>query len=341
MKTRVALAVTIFAVGLALFLLFAASAVGYSASPNYTWLQDERNILEKGQSQEITLSPTVPVCTYYLGFNTAKTPFTSTLVRKAFIAAIDRIQVSNFLSNTTLPAMTFTPPGVFGHVDGFQEGVGIPYNLAQARQWLADAGYPNGQGLPDIDVVGPYRPTDQMTMTRSLEFVQWRWHDDLNARVTMTVMEASAYQELLQQNPPQIWYLHWCADQPDQQEAYYYLHDGIEPYRVAFGNWQNTTYNSLLAQAMGTPDPEARKLLYKQAEEILVETDAVMLPMHYYHYYLSPMRPRAFLPMIKSSSILPLAEPTSWNGSQAQMWGDTWCSAAIVRLFPRRAFTGP
>ena len=299
MKTRVALVVTISAVGLALFLAFTVNALGYSPTPGDAQQQDEWSILEKGWGRKITLSPTLAVCTYYLGFNTAKAPFTSTLVRKAFIAAIDRTLVLSFSGNTTLPAMTFTPPGVFGHVDGFREGVGIPYNLAQAQQWLADAGYPNGQGLPDINVVGAPGITGEMTTTHSLEFALWSWHDDLNARVLMTVMEASAYRELLQQDPPQIWYLRWCADQPDQQEAYYYLHDGVELYRKAFGNWRNTTYDGLLAQAMGTPDPDARKLLYKQAEEILVETDAVMLPMHYSGL---AMRPRVFLPIIKYHS---------------------------------------
>ena len=295
MKTRAALAVTISAVGLVLFLALTASALGHSATPDDTQRQDKWSILEKGWGQEITLSSTFTVCTYYLGFNTAKAPFTSTLVRKAFIAAIDRPYMPRFLGNMSQPAMTFTPPGVFGHVDGFQEGVGIPYDPAQARQWLADAGYPNGQGLPNIKAVGAPGLTGQITTTYSLQFAQAYWGMNLNASVQVVFKDPTDYLALLQQDPPQIWYLRWCTGQPDQQEAYYYLHDGIEPNRLAFGNWQNATYDGLLAQAMGTPDPEARKLLYKQAEEILVETDAVMAPMH---YYLSAMRPRAFLPMI-------------------------------------------
>lgn len=298
MKSRLLLAVLIPTVGLALFFAFTVNALGRSTTPNDTRLQDEWNILEKGWSQEKTLSPTFPVCTYYFGFNTAKAPFTSTLVRKAFIAAIDRSSVPSFLGNTSWPAMTFTPPGVFGHVDGFMEGVGVPFNPNQARQWLADAGYPNGQGLPDIQVVGAPGLTGQITTAYSLQFVQWSWENNLNVPVLITVMDGSVYLALLQEDPPQIWYLRWCTDQPDQQEAYYYLHDGVEPYRIAFGNWQNTTYDGFLAQAIGTPDPDSRKLLYEGAEEILVETDAVMLPMH---YSLPAMRPRVFLPMVVSN----------------------------------------
>lgn len=70
-------------------------------------------------------------------------------MRKAFAAASNREGLIHAVTGgIQRPALTFTPPGVFGHVDGYAEGVGIPYNPNQARQWLAQAGYPNGQGLP-------------------------------------------------------------------------------------------------------------------------------------------------------------------------------------------------
>ena len=66
----------------------------------------------------------------------------------------------------------------------------------------------------------------------------------------------------------------------DYPDAYNFLHDGLE--RSAHGNWNNATYNTLLSQAVLQTDPDARKALYKQAEEILVGTDAVMIPLYYY-----------------------------------------------------------
>jgi oligopeptide transport system substrate-binding protein len=99
--------------------------------------------------QEVHIQPIA--CTSYYGFSVSQAPFDNPLVRKAFAAATDRQGLVNTLfGGTQRPALTFTPPGVFGHVDGYAEGVGIPYNPTQARQWLADAGYPNGQGLPPI-----------------------------------------------------------------------------------------------------------------------------------------------------------------------------------------------
>ena len=97
--------------------------------------------------EEVHIQPTA--CTYYYGFSTSQPPFNNPLVRKAFIAATDRYGlIRDVLGGIQREALTFTPPGVFGHVDGYAEGVGIPFNPTQARQWLAQAGYPNGQGLP-------------------------------------------------------------------------------------------------------------------------------------------------------------------------------------------------
>ncbi len=75
----------------------------------------------------------------------------------------------------------------------------------------------------------------------------------------------------------QIWRLGWCSDYND---AYNFLHDGVS--RDRNGSWTNATYDNLLAQAVVTSDPPSRKTLYKQAEEILVESDAVMIPIYYY-----------------------------------------------------------
>ncbi len=90
-------------------------------------------------------------CTYYYGFSVAQPPLDNPLVRKAFIAAVDRQGlIDSVLGGVALPALTYTPPGIFGHVDGYAEGVGIPYDPVQAREWLAEAGYADGQGLPEI-----------------------------------------------------------------------------------------------------------------------------------------------------------------------------------------------
>jgi oligopeptide transport system substrate-binding protein len=222
--------------------------------------------------------------TYYYGFNTAKAPFDNLLVRKAFIAAVNRQGVVDLVAGRSdasprstahgLPlARTFTAPGIWGHVDGSATGVGIPYAPVQARQWLAAAGYPNGQGLPTITLVYNSDPLHQAVA----EHVQQNWTDNLSVTVALSCTSSTgAYFELLKTDPPQVWRLGWIGDYHD---AYNFLYEGID---IWHGHWTNPTYDSLLSLAALTADLNTRAWLYEQAEEILVETDAVMAPIYYF-----------------------------------------------------------
>ena len=226
--------------------------------------------------------------TYYYGFNTAKAPFDILLVRKAFVAAVNRQGVIDLVAGQSdagrystahgLPLdLTFTAPGTWGHVDGSAEGVGIPYNPAQGRQWLTAAGYPGGQGLPPITLVYNPHPVHQAVA----EYIQQNWTDNLGATVTISHTESwGAYLELLRTDAPQVWRLGWIGDYYD---AYNFLRESVDGFgRANYGNWNNLAYQGLLDLAAQTGDLNQRAALYRQAEEILVETDAVMLPIYYY-----------------------------------------------------------
>lgn len=232
--------------------------------------------------------------TYYFGFNTAKPPFDNLLVRKALSAAVNRQGVVDLVAGhldavttTTvqgLPeALTFTAPGMWGFVDGTAEGVGIPYNPVQARQWLAAAGYPDGDGIPPISLYFNEDPVHRDIA----EFVRKNWIDNLNVRVTLSSLRYFAdYLQLLCTDPPQVWRLGWLMNHYD---AYNFLYESVNFIllncgRLPFGGWTNPSYESLLNLAAQTADPDTRASLYQQAEEILVETDAVMLPLFYYAY---------------------------------------------------------
>lgn len=220
------------------------------------------------------------VCTYYMGFNLAQAPLDDVLVRQALVAALNRRGIPGVISEPAFPAMTFTPPGVLGHVDGFRQGVGIPFDVAQAQQWLADAGYPGGQGFPNLNVT--FAEFDEGGGRNFVPYLaRLDWQDNLGIDVGLAVLDQSVFMDRLQTNPPPLWYLRWCADHPLQVDAHYFLHDAVDTYRLAHGNWTDTAYDDLLAQAAGTPDSDQRAALYAQAEEILVETDVVVLPLTY------------------------------------------------------------
>jgi oligopeptide transport system substrate-binding protein len=215
-------------------------------------------------------------CTYYYGFNTSKAPFSNVLVRKAFIAALDRQGlIDSVLGYAQQPALTFSPPGVFGYVDGAAEGIGIPFSVSQAQAYLTAAGYPGGVGLPPI-TLGFNTSTGHQAIA---EYARQSWTDNLGVTVSLLSVPRENYGTLLRSDAPQIWRMGWCVD---YREAHNFLYDGVMGYTAAYGGWSNGTYNGLVDLAAYTDVLPTRAGLYKQAEEILVETDAVMMPIYHY-----------------------------------------------------------
>ncbi len=215
-------------------------------------------------------------CNYYYGFSTSQPPFNNPLVRKAFSAATNREGlIRDVLKGFQRPALTFTSPGVFGYVDGYAEGVGIPYNPTLARQYLALAGYPNGDGLPPITLWFNTSTGHQAIA----EYIRDSWSAALGVTVNLQSLDWATYLIQYRTGQFQVWRMSWCLDYPD---AYNFLREVIANNGGAYGGWYNPTYEGYLDQANLSQDPATRKALYKQAEEILVETDAVTLPLYHY-----------------------------------------------------------
>ncbi len=105
------------------------------------------------------------------------------------------------------------------------------------------------------------------------------WADVLGASVTISHTEWAQYLSLLQTDASQVWQLRWIAD---FQDGFDFLHESVNSFdRANYGNWNNLVYGDLLSLAAQTADAQARAALYRQPEEILVETDAVMVPIFY------------------------------------------------------------
>ena len=254
--------------------------------------------------RELHIQP-VP-CTYYYGFSTSLEPFDNPLVRKAFIAATNRQGlIENVTRGFEQPALTFTSPGVFGYVDGYAEGIGIPYDPAQAQQWLAAAGYPNGQGLPPITLWF----NSSYGHEAIAEYVRDNWYTTLGVSVTLQSLPWQEYSDVIGEGEFQVWRFAWCRD---YRNAHNFLSDAILHNRGGrFGNWTNSTYDSLVSYAAWEQDPDVRKALYKQAEEILAETDAVIIPLYFY---------------ADGVATRPYLERTCWIGDECDIaaWRFAW-----------------
>jgi ABC-type transport system substrate-binding protein len=87
----------------------------------------------------------------WLALNTFKFPFNNTLVRRAVIESINVTQIQQVVYRGYIaPLNGPVLQGFFGYNSSISP---IPYNVADAKTLLTEAGYPNGQGLPKISFI--------------------------------------------------------------------------------------------------------------------------------------------------------------------------------------------
>jgi len=124
---------------------------------------------------EVKLLPTYQsspqLATYYYCFNNQRKPFDNPLVRQALSAAIDKkALVEKVTKAGQIPTDAFTPP-----MPGFTPQPGIGYNVAKAKQLLAQAGYPDGKGFPAFTIL--YNTNEGHK--KIAEFMQEQWKTNL------------------------------------------------------------------------------------------------------------------------------------------------------------------
>jgi oligopeptide transport system substrate-binding protein len=204
--------------------------------------------------------------TFYAGFDVARPPFDDPRVRRAFALATDKKTLANqVLKGYEFPATGgFVPSGIPGH----SAGIGLPYDPEQARQLLAEAGYPGGRGFPIVEAWTWQR------MKPRVEYLQAQWQESLGVEIAWEVMEFSQFLERVDRAPAHIFQGLWVPDYPDPDACL-----RASPLRRRT-HWRNETYDELVEKARRVLDQGERLGLYAQADRILIE-DAAVMPLTY------------------------------------------------------------
>jgi oligopeptide transport system substrate-binding protein len=218
-----------------------------------------------------------------------KPPFDDPMVRKAFAMAIDRQSlIDNVTKGGQRPAHSFAPPGVFGNVaddmdvGGFLVMENYADQLAEAQAILAEAGYPDGEGL---DVLLMHNTSE--AHAQIAQAVQAMWAEAFPAaNVNIENQEWAVYlKTLLPDSPdeekPNVYRLGWCTDYPDSNNWVNEVFNSKSGQNYA--KYSNPEFDAIVEEAAFELDPEKRKELYKQAETIFME-DAGIAPIYYYTY---------------------------------------------------------
>jgi oligopeptide transport system substrate-binding protein len=216
---------------------------------------------------------TVPsLCAHYYGFNTSKAPFNEPLVRKAFTAAIDRETLVTSVVKLGDPARWFTRPGLYAS-SAISDTLGIPFNVNQARDYLRQAGYDGRTKRLPIITLGV---NSSETHEQIAETVAQMWKNNLNVEVRVTKLDWKGYLQQLRDDPPQIFRLGYCAYYPDVAN-FGDVFKSKSPDN--FTRWANPTFDQTIDSAAREVDIGRRRALYRAADKLLVEDNAVIAPL--------------------------------------------------------------
>lgn len=224
--------------------------------------------------------------TYYLSLNLEREPFNNADVRKALSLAIDREYVANTLMQGTYsPASNFMGPGWID-TDGSQfmdnANGGQPYidttnfeaNLAEAKQILADAGYPDGQGLPSIT----YSTNDTGYHKVVAEYLQQAWAE-LGIDLQVEIVEWASFTPMRRNGEYDSSRNGWVGDYSDPSNMLDLLYstNGNND-----GKFSNAEYDAAMDLSRSTMDAAERSAALHTAEDILMEETAC-IPIAYYN----------------------------------------------------------
>lgn len=208
--------------------------------------------------------------TYFIRCNVDSAAFSDPRVRIAFSLALDQ---KSIIDNVTLgnqaPATGMVPP--FGDYTASEV---VSFDPEKARALLAEAGFPGGEGLPDIE----FLTTDQDSAKALAEALQAMWKEHLGVTVKIKQLEWTTYLTTMFDQKYDLAAGGWIGDYLDPLTFLdMWLKDG--------GNnrtgWSSEEFEALLAKAGQTGDNAERYRLLKEAESIFLEERPV-LPIYWY-----------------------------------------------------------
>lgn len=214
---------------------------------------------------------TSPELTIYLyRVNCTRPGLDNPKVRQALSRAIDRKNICEVVTQAgDSPATAVVPPGLPGYVSAS----GGDFNPQAARKLLAEAGYPDGKGLPEIEIM--YNDLD---IHRTIaERVQQLWRQHLGIKTRLRSLEWNTYLASQDKLDYMVCRAGWVGDYPDPNTF-------LDMWTSTSGQnqtgWKNERFDKLIEEAGREVDVQKRLQILHAAEQILVE-DCPILPIYW------------------------------------------------------------
>lgn len=213
--------------------------------------------------------------TNYIMMNPNIAPFDNPKVRKAFALALKRKDIATVVGISCVPSTTFAGRFYHSKVDGTPwgelQGDLLDENLEEAKKLLAEAGYPNGQGLPKITYTYPSMAYEGDVA----QVLQQQWKE-LGVTVELQALENEVYVAQRREKKDQLIRMQWYADYNDPTSWFMMYVTGNSLNDI---DYHNEKYDELITGSNKELDAAKRQSMMQEAEKILVSEDTVICPL--------------------------------------------------------------
>ncbi len=203
---------------------------------------------------------------------TANSPTRIKAIRQAMNYAINRPQLMMYMRNSIGIAAEagFVPGGLPSRNTELVKG--YHYDPSMAKKLLAEAGYPDGKGLPAIKLltIAVYADVGSF-VARQLE--------EVGINVQVEVVQKSLLLEQTAKSQALFYRGSWIADYPDA-ENYMAMFYSKNPAPPNYTRYHNPAFDILYEKALQENNDSLRYALYRQMDQVVIN-DAPVIPIWY------------------------------------------------------------
>ena len=217
------------------------------------------------------------IATRYIYMNLNVKPLDDVRVREAINLAIDREELCKIVGNDTEPTYNLVAKYMKDKSTGeyFVDEAEQPFeeNIQRAQELLAQAGYPDGEGFPELTYNYPTLEMDSDTA----QVIQEQLKENLNITINLEAQELQANYSTRYAGDFDLCRMNWTADFAD---PYTYLSMLLSNSTYNCSGINDPEYDAIVEKSNSEADPEKRSSLLHQAEQIAVGEQFYIIPLY-------------------------------------------------------------
>lgn len=261
----------------------------------YRFFDDQQSMANAYETGEVDVAPalqstvmelyegkddlviTDTIATRYIYPNLNVEPLNDVRVRKAINLAINREELCKVVGKDTEPTVNFIAKYMKDKNTGnyFTEEADPPFseNLNEAKQLLAEAGYPDGQGFPILTYKYPSLEMDSDTA----QVIQAQLKENLNIQIELSAQELQVNYTDRRAGDFELCRMNWTADFAD---PYTYLSMLLSNSTYNCSGIADEEYDAIVSQSDTETDAVKRAQLIHRAEQLAVGEEFYIIPLY-------------------------------------------------------------